>query len=121
MHMNNPIVQQRVGQTLGYFTGALGLTGFMMYTLRNSQRALMVNPWLLLAASIGSMIGTQMIDIEANPIAKHLMFGTFVGTMSCSMIPLIHMYSMPVIYDAIIASGACVGSLGSVAYFSPSQ
>jgi FtsH-binding integral membrane protein len=93
----------------------------MMYALRNNQRALMVNPWALLAVSIGSMIGTQMIDAEANPIAKHMMFGTFIGSMSVSMIPLIHMYSMPIIYDALIASSACVGSLGAVAYFSPSQ
>ena len=81
----------------------------------------MVNPWLLLAASIGSMIGTRMIDGRTNPVGKHLMYGTFIGTMSVSMIPLVHMYSMPIIYDALIASGACVGSLGAVAYYSPSQ
>jgi FtsH-binding integral membrane protein len=50
-----------------------------------------------------------------------MMYAGFIGTMSFSMIPLIHMYSMPVIYDALIASTACVGSLGAVAYYSPSQ
>jgi hypothetical protein len=49
------------------------------------------------------------------------MFGAFIGTMSLSMVPLIHAYSMPVIYDALIATGVTMGSLGIVAYNSPSE
>tara|TARA_B110000285_G_scaffold143966_1_gene160814 strand:- start:459 stop:608 length:150 start_codon:yes stop_codon:yes gene_type:complete len=49
------------------------------------------------------------------------MYGAFVGTMSASLLPLIHMYSMPIIYDALIASSAITGSLAAVAYNSPSQ
>ena len=92
-----------------------------MYAFRNSQRALSMNPWLLLAISMGTMIGTRMIDYETNFYAKNMMYAGFIGTMSFSLIPLIHMYSMPIIYDAFIASSATVGSLGAVAYFSPSQ
>ena len=121
MHLNHPIVQERLGKTMAYFTGACGMTGAMTYAMRNSQRALMMNPWLLLALSIGSLIGTQMIDYNRNFVLKNLMYGAFVGTMSASLLPLIHMYSMPVIYDALIASSAVTGSLGLVAYNSPSQ
>jgi len=64
MHLNNPLVQQRIGQTLGYFTGACGLTGYIMYAARNSQRALSMNPWLLFALSLGTMFGTKMLDYE---------------------------------------------------------
>jgi hypothetical protein len=64
MHLNNPIVQDRLGKTFGYFTGACGLTGGMMYAMRNSHRALMMNPWLLLGLSLGTMIGTKMLDYE---------------------------------------------------------
>lgn len=120
MHLNHPIVQERLGKTMGYFTGACGLTGAITYSLRNSQRALMMNPWLLLALSIGTMIGTQVINYENNFLLKNMMYGAFVGTMSVSLLPLIHMYSMPVIYDALIASAAVTGSLGLVAYNSPS-
>ena len=37
------------------------------------------------------------------------------------MVPLIHIYAMPVIYDALIATGVTMGSLGIVAYNSPSE
>lgn len=121
MHLNHPMVQERIGKTMGYFTGACGLTGAMTYALRNSQRALMMNPWLLLALSLGTMIGTQVIDYRSNFVLKNLMYGAFVGTMSVSLLPLIHMYELPIIYDALIASGAITGSLGIVAYNSPSQ
>ena len=50
-----------------------------------------------------------------------MMYGAFVGTMSASLLPLIHMYSMPLIYDALIASSAITGSLAAVVYNSPSQ
>ena len=50
-----------------------------------------------------------------------MFFGAFVGTMSLSLVPLIHIYSMPVIYDALIATGVTMGSLGVVAYNSPSE
>jgi hypothetical protein len=81
----------------------------------------MMNPWLLLGLSIGTMIGTQMLDYNRQFVLKNMMYGAFVGTMSASLLPLIHMYSMPIIYDALIASSAITGSLAAVAYNSPSQ
>jgi len=50
-----------------------------------------------------------------------MFYAGFIGTMSASMLPLIHMYSMPVIYDALIATGVTVGGLGAVAYNAPSE
>ena len=49
------------------------------------------------------------------------MFAGFIGTMSMSLLPIIHMYSMPIIYDALIATSMTMGSLGVVAYNSPSE
>uniref|UniRef100_A0A7S3CNF6 Growth hormone-inducible transmembrane protein n=1 Tax=Strombidium rassoulzadegani TaxID=1082188 RepID=A0A7S3CNF6_9SPIT len=92
----------------------------MMYGLRNSNLVHM-NPWLLLGVSIASMIGTQMIDYESNWMLKNICYAGFVGSISLSLVPLIHMYSMPIIYDAAIASSAIMGSLGIVAYNSPSE
>jgi FtsH-binding integral membrane protein len=91
-----------------------------MFVLKNSSMAYM-NPFLLLGLSIGSMMGTYMCDYENNWALKNLLFGTFIGTMSLSLVPLIHVYSMPVIYDALIATGVTMGSLGIVAYNSPSE
>lgn len=91
-----------------------------MFALRNSSLAYM-NPWLLLGLSIGCMVGTQICDYEKSWVLKNMFFGAFVGTISLSLVPLIHMYSMPVIYDALIATGVTMGSLGVVAYNSPSE
>jgi FtsH-binding integral membrane protein len=62
-----------------------------------------------------------MVDYEKNWVLKNAMYGGFITTMSLSMIPLIHMYAMPVIFDALIATGVTVGSLGLVAYNAPSE
>lgn len=119
--MFNPVVKQRIGSTFGYFGGALGATGAFMYALRNNMRVLTMSPWLLFGGSIITLIGTQMCDYQTNWAMKNLLFAGFVGTMSVSLVPLIHMYSMPIIYDAAIASGAIMGGLGAVAYNSPSE
>lgn len=50
-----------------------------------------------------------------------MMYGAFIGTMSLSMVPLIHMYEMKILYDALIATGVTMGSLGFVAYNAPSE
>ena len=121
MQLFSPVVQDRIGKTMGYFGGACSLTGYMMYSLRNSSKALTMNPWLLLALSMGTLFGTYMIDYEQNFALKNMMFAGFIGTMSVSLVPLVHMYSMPIIYDALIATSMTMGSLGVVAYNSPSE
>ena len=62
-----------------------------------------------------------MVDYEQNWALKNLLYGTFIGTMSVSLLPLIHMYSMPILFDALLATGATVGSLGLLAYNAPSE
>jgi FtsH-binding integral membrane protein len=47
--------------------------------------------------------------------------GTFVGSISVSLMPLLHIYTSSIIFDAMIATGAMMGSLGVVAYNSPSE
>lgn len=62
-----------------------------------------------------------MINYDTNWAAKNLVYAAFVGSMSVSLLPLIHMYSMPVIYDALIATSVTVGGLGAVAWNAPSE
>jgi FtsH-binding integral membrane protein len=120
MTLFNPIVKERLNKTFGYFCGAIGTTGVMMYFLRNSSLVFM-NPWLLLGASMASIIGVHMVDYNRNWALKNLLYATFVGTISLSLVPLLHVYSLPIIYDAAIASTGIMGALGLVAYNSPSE
>jgi len=95
-------------------------TGAAVAAFRFSSLANM-NPWLLFGLSIGSMIGTQMIDYDNNWALKNLMYAGFIGTMGVSLVPLINMYAMPVVFDALMATGVTCGSLGCVAYNAPSE
>lgn len=60
----NPIVKARVQKTFAYFGGACMSTGGIMFALRNSSLVSM-NPWVLLAASLGTLVGTHMLDYES--------------------------------------------------------
>ena len=121
MTLFNPIVQDRVQKTFGYFSAACGGTAAFMYMVRNSNRLLMMNPWLCLGLTFGTLIGTHMCDYQNNWMMKNVMYAGFVSTMSISLLPLIHMYAMPVIFDALIATGVTVGALGAVAWNAPSE
>jgi hypothetical protein len=44
-----------------------------------------------------------------------------MGLIAVSLIPLINMASMPIIYDALFATGFTMGGLGFVAYNAPSE
>jgi len=103
-----------------YFGGGVGLTGVMTMMLRNSAFA-MTNPWILLFASLGFMVGTNMTDYHRAPVLKHALWAGFLGCISCSMVPLIHMAGMPIIYDALFATGISMAALGAVAYNAPSE
>ena len=83
--------------------------------------ALNINPGLLFILAIGSVYGTVKTDYETEWELKSLCYATLVGTMSVCLVPLIHMYSIPIIYDAAIASSFTMGSLAVVAYNSPSE
>ena len=95
-------------------------TGGLMYALRNSSLVTM-NPLLLLAISMGTMIGTHMCDYQTNFALKNIMYGAFVGSISVSLLPMVHMYASAVLYDAAIATGVTMGALSTVAYNSPSE
>lgn len=49
------------------------------------------------------------------------MWAGFISTISLSMVPLINMASMPIIYDALFATGISMGALGAIAYNAPSE
>jgi FtsH-binding integral membrane protein len=118
--MFHPTVQSRLRSSLGYFTGGLATTGILVGSLRYSRFAYM-NPWLLLATSIGCMIGTQMTSYDNSFALKHALWGGFLTSIALSFVPLINMCAMPIIYDALFATGITMGGLGLVAYNSPSE
>ena len=55
----NPVVQDRVANTIAYFGTGLSITGLVAALARNSRFAFM-NPWALLISSIAGMIGCQL-------------------------------------------------------------
>lgn len=120
MNFFNPIVQQRISKSLAYFGGGLLVTGGLVGALRNSSLVHM-NPFLFFALSIGTMIGTMMVSYDRSPALKHALWMGFMSTMALSMVPLINMASLPVIYDALFATGFTMGGLGLVAYNAPSE
>lgn len=71
--------------------------------------------------SFGCMLGTMFTSYDNNWALKNMLYGGFIGATALSLVPLIHIYAMPVIYDAMIATGVTMGSLGFVAYNAPSE
>ena len=120
MHLFDPIVQDRIRKTLGYFAGGLATTGILVGAFRNSMFALN-HPILLFLGSIGCMIGTMATDYDRQFALKTLLWGGFMAFTGLGMVPLIQMASMPIIYDAMFATGVTVGGLGLVAYNAPSE
>lgn len=116
----NPIVKTRVQKTFAYFGTACMSTGAIMFALRNSSIVTM-NPWLLFAVSIGTMIGTRACDYEANFVMKNMFYAAFVGSIGVTLLPLVHIYAPAVLYDAALATGVTMGALSSVAYNAPSE
>lgn len=117
----NPIVKERVQKTFGYFSYACGTTGLITYMLRNNLRLLNMSPIAMLIASMGCLLGTYYYDYYNSWALKNAFFTAFLGSMSVSLLPLIHIYATPVIFDALMATSFTVGALGSVAYMAPSE
>lgn len=118
--MFHPEVQKRLRTTMGYFTGACGATGVFMHVMRNSSLAYM-NPFLYMGLSMAMLVGVHMCDYKQNWLLKNAIYAGWVGLISTSLVPLVHMYSMPILFDAMLATGVTMGSLGAVAWFAPSQ
>lgn len=49
------------------------------------------------------------------------MWGGWMALTGLSMVPLVAMAGMPIVYDAMFATGFTVGGLGMVAYNAPSE
>ena len=78
------------------------------------------HPWMLFFGSLGFMIGTMMTSYDQSPVLKHLMWGGFITSMGMGLIPLISMAGMPIVFDAMFATGLSVAGLGAIAYNAPS-
>jgi FtsH-binding integral membrane protein len=120
MNFFNPVVQQRISRSMSYFGGGLAITGLLVGALRNSSIAYM-NPWGLLFLSLGTLIGTSMTNYQQQPLLKHGLWFSFMTATALGLIPLINMASLPIIYDALFATGFTMGGLGLVAYNAPSE
>ena len=62
-----------------------------------------------------------MVDIHQAPLLKHVLWLGFMSSMAMTMVPLINYASMPIIYNALFATGITMGGLGLVAYNAPSE
>jgi len=67
------------------------------------------------------MIGTMATNYHTNPVLKHILYAGFIGSISLSMVPLINMVAMPVVFDALFATGFTMAGLGLIAYNAPSE
>ena len=118
--MMNPAVQSRVQNALAYFGGGLALTGASIALFRHTALAY-ANPFLLFIPTIGALIGTQFLNYHTQGPLKHLAWGTFCGLEGLALAPLINMAGMPIIFNAIAATGAMMGGLAAYAYNSPTN
>lgn len=80
-----------------------------------------MNPWVLLFGSLGFLIGTQATNYYQSPMLKHFFWLGFLGLTGVGLVPLINMAGMPVVYDALFATGMSMAALGAVAYNAPSE
>jgi FtsH-binding integral membrane protein len=120
MNFFNPVVQDRISKTLGYFGGGLFITGGLIGALRASPWAY-VNPFLLLGIGLGTLYGTMLTSYEKSPVLKHAFWMSFMSIIALLTVPVINMASMPIIFDALFATGFTMGGLGLVAYNAPSE
>ena len=116
----DPLVQSRIKNTLMYFGTGLAGTGLLVNLMRNSMFAIN-HPFMLLFGSLGLLFGTMMTDYHRMPALKHFLWGGFMGVTALGMVPLIQMASLPIIYDALFATGLTMGGLGLVALNAPSE
>ena len=111
----SPVVQSRVQSAMAYFGGGLTLTGLSISLFRYSSLAY-ANPLLLFIPTIGALLGTMFLSYHTQSTAKHLCWGAFCGLEGLAMAPLINMAGMPIVFNALAATGAMMGLLGAYAY-----
>ena len=105
---------------MGYFGASTAGTGIFMYLMRNSYGVLSMGLPLYMVLSVILLSALHRVDYHRNRSMKNMIFAGWIAFMSSSLVPLIHMFSMPVLYEALLATGVSVGSLCAVAYKSPS-
>jgi FtsH-binding integral membrane protein len=118
--MINPVVQSRVQSALAYFGGGIALTGASVALFRNTAIA-HTNPLLLLIPTIGALIGTQYLNYHTQGPLKHATWGAFCGLEGLALAPLINMAGMPIVFNAMAATGTMMGLLAGYAYTSPTS
>merc|ERR1719263_509693 len=70
---------------------------------------------------LGTSIATRCTSYQNNWALKNALYAAYVGSVSVMILPLIHVYAGPVVFDAMIATGCTMGGLGAVAWNSPSE
>jgi growth hormone-inducible transmembrane protein len=118
--MMNPAIQARVQNSLAYFGGGLSLTGLSIALFRNTALAY-ANPLLLFIPTIGALLGTMFLNYQTQGPLKHAAWGTFCGLEGLALSPLINMAGMPIVFNALVATGAMMGLLGAYAYNTPTH
>uniref|UniRef100_A0A7S3JK81 Uncharacterized protein n=1 Tax=Euplotes harpa TaxID=151035 RepID=A0A7S3JK81_9SPIT len=116
-HMS-PVIQSRIQSAMAYFGGGLALTGLSVSLFRFSSLAYM-NPWIMLIPTLGALFGTMYFNYHTQSTAKHLCWGAFCGLEGLALAPLINMAGMPIVFNALAATGTMMGLLGAYAYNSP--
>lgn len=118
--MINPVVQNRVQSALAYFGGGIALTGLSISLFRFTALA-HANPLLLFIPTIASLVGTMYFNYHTQSVQKHLCWGAFCGFEGLALAPLINMAGMPIVFNALAATGAMMGLLAAYAYNSPTN
>lgn len=116
----NPVVETRVQNSLAYFGGGVSLTGLSIALFRNTALAY-VNPLLLFIPTIGALVGTMWLNYHTQGPAKHAAWGAFCGLEGLALAPLINMAGMPIVFNALVATGAMMGCLATYAYNTPTH
>jgi growth hormone-inducible transmembrane protein len=118
--MMNPVVQSRVQSALAYFGSGLAMTGASVALFRYTSLAY-ANPLLLFIPTIAALIGTQMLNYHTQGPLKHAAWGAFCGLEGLALAPLINMAGMPIVFNAMAATGTMMGLLAAYAYNSPTS
>lgn len=114
------MVKERLNSAITYFGVGVGTTGILTGMLRNSRLA-HANPLLMLIPTFGSLFATMYLNSQEQWVPKHLAWLTFQSCMALSLVPLINMASMPIIYNALFATGIMMGGLTMLAVNAPNE
>jgi len=110
-------VQKRLAHTFGWFSYGLFSTAASVYMLRNSMIWASVPWYVLLGSSFACLYAAHAVDHPFKAVA----FTGFAGIMGLNILPLIQVSAAAAVADAALATGLSMASLGTIAYFAPSE